>query len=128
MRSRDIQIFKTLLLQERERLTKKLGQAILEDFIEGSNEAFDEDDTSSSITDQTLTIRLLSRETRLLKKIEKALNKIECGSFGACEICGGEIGLKRLKARLVADLCITCKENQEKKEMKVRHSQEEEFF
>jgi len=72
VRSRDIQIFKTLVLEERERLTKKLGQAILEDFIEGSNEAFDEDDTSSSITDQTLTIRLLSRETRLLKKIEKA--------------------------------------------------------
>lgn len=65
MRSRDVQIFKTLLLQERERLTKKLGQAVLEDFIEGSNEAFDEADISSSSTDQTLTIRLLSRETRL---------------------------------------------------------------
>ena len=128
MRSRDVQIFKTLLLQERERLTKKLGQAVLEDFIEGSNEAFDEADISSSSTDQTLTIRLLSRETRILKKIEKALNKIECGNFGTCEICGREIGLKRLKARLVADLCITCKENQEEKEIKVPHAHEEEFF
>lgn len=128
MKSRDIQIFKRLLLQERERLTNKLGQTALEDFIEGSNEAFDEGDASSSITNQTLTIRLLSRETRLLKKIEKALNKIECGDFGTCEICEGEIGLKRLKARMVADLCITCKENQEKKERKASHSHEEEFF
>jgi DnaK suppressor protein len=128
MKSRDIQMCKKLLLQERKRLTKKLEQAVLEDIKAGSNEAFDEADISSSTTDQTLTIRLLSRETRLLRKIEKALNKIESGSFGACEICGEEVGLKRLKVRLVADLCIICKENQEKKEINVHHSPEEDFF
>ena len=128
MKKRDIQKFKRLLLQERERLTNKLGQTALEDFIEGSNEAFDEGDVGSSITNQTLTIRLLSRETRLLKKVEKALNKIACGNYGTCEICEGEIGLKRLKARMVADLCISCKENQEKREIKAPHSNEEEFF
>lgn len=36
MRDRDIQIFKRLLLQERERLTNKLGQTVSEDLIEGS--------------------------------------------------------------------------------------------
>lgn len=125
MRSKDIQIFKKLLMQERERLAEKLRETVLEDF---SNEPIDEADTCASIIDQTLNIKLLNRETRLLKKIEKALNKIESGDFGTCEICGKEIGLKRLKVRLVADLCITCKENQEKREMKIPYSHEEEFF
>jgi DnaK suppressor protein len=59
---------------------------------------------------------LLGRDANLLKKIEKTLNKIEYGVFGICEVCGENIDLKRLKTRLVADLCIKCKEDQEKRE------------
>ena len=70
MRSKAIQIFKKLLMQERERLAEKLRKTVLEDF---SNEPIDEADTCASIIDQTLNIKLLNRETRLLKKIEKAV-------------------------------------------------------
>ncbi len=124
MRRRELQKFKKFLLEEQERLVEKLGGAVLEDFMEQSNEPADEADASSSIIDQSLTIRLLSRESRLLNKIEKALNKIECGSFGTCEICGEEIDLKRLQTRPIADLCIKCKEDQERKEMNILHSHE----
>lgn len=76
----------------------------------------DEVDLASSETGQTLNLRLRDRERVLLKKIEKALEKIDEGTFGVCEVCGEDIGLKRLEARPVTDLCIRCKEDQEKVE------------
>jgi DnaK suppressor protein len=51
-----------------------------------------------------------------LDKIEKALRKIEDGTFGTCEECEEEINVKRLEARPETTLCIQCKENQERKE------------
>ncbi len=46
MRRRDLQKFKKFLLEEQERLVGKLGVAVLEDFIEQSNEPADEADAS----------------------------------------------------------------------------------
>ncbi len=108
--------FKELLLKEKERIVEKSKEVVSEDLIEQNNKPADEADISSSTFDQALTIRLLSRDANLLKKIEKTLNKIEYGVFGICEVCGENIDLKRLKTRLVADLCIKCKEDQEKRE------------
>ncbi len=61
-----------------------------------------------------MSLRLRDRERVLLKKIDKTIEKIEDGSYGICESCGEEIGTKRLEARPVTDLCIRCKEEQEK--------------
>ena len=60
--------------------------------------------------------RLRERERRLLAKISESLKKIDDGVYGECESCGEEIGLKRLEARPVAELCIECKSEQEKLE------------
>lgn len=73
----------------------------------------DEVDLASTETGQTLNLRLRDRELVLLKKIDKTLEKIDEGEFGVCESCGEEIGMKRLEARPVTDLCIRCKEEQE---------------
>ncbi|MCH8883130.1 MAG: TraR/DksA C4-type zinc finger protein, partial [SAR324 cluster bacterium] len=37
-------------------------------------------------------------------------------TFGVCESCGEKIGVERLKARPVAELCIECKVEQERNE------------
>jgi RNA polymerase-binding protein DksA len=42
----------------------------------------------------------------LIAKIERALKRIEAGTFGICEICGKPIDKARLKALPYADLCI----------------------
>ena len=47
---------------------------------------------------------------------ETAAAIVEQGVYGECEGCGEEIGLKRLEARPVAELCIDCKAEQEKLE------------
>ena len=59
---------------------------------------------------------LRDRERVLLRKIEKALEKIDAGEYGLCENCGDPIEVKRLEARPVTDLCILCKEEQEQME------------
>lgn len=64
----------------------------------------------------SLELRARDRERRLIKKIEKTLNRIEEGDFGYCDACGVEIGVRRLEARPTADLCIDCKTLAEIKE------------
>ena len=76
----------------------------------------DEVDLASSESDQSMNLRLRDRERVLLRKIDKALEKIEDGTYGVCESCDEDIGIKRLEARPVTDLCIRCKEEQEKME------------
>ncbi|BGI51080.1 MAG: RNA polymerase-binding protein DksA [Arsenophonus endosymbiont of Ceratovacuna japonica] len=56
-----------------------------------------------------LELRNRDREYKLIKKIEKTLKKINNKDFGYCEICGIEIGIRRLEARPTASLCIDCK-------------------
>ncbi len=76
----------------------------------------DEIDLASSEYSQSMIFRLRDREKFLLAKIDKALARIENGTFGICEKCEEEISLKRLEARPVTTLCIRCKEEQEQKE------------
>ncbi len=76
----------------------------------------DEIDQASSEYSQSMIFRLRDREKFLLSKIDKALARVETGTFGICERCEEEISLKRLEARPVTTLCIRCKEEQEQKE------------
>ena len=76
----------------------------------------DPGDQASAESDRNFFIRLKEREQKLIKKMELALEQIKNGTFGICEVCGKEIGIKRLKARPVATLCIECKTDAEKEE------------
>ncbi len=49
-----------------------------------------------------------------LKKVEHALDKIEKGTYGLCDICGQPISQERLEALPYANLCIKCKASQVK--------------
>ena len=71
---------------------------------------------------RNLTLRIRDRERKLIAKIDEAIERIDDGSYGKCEECGGEIGLERLRARPVTTLCIDCKSLQEAQERKLRTS------
>jgi DnaK suppressor protein len=45
---------------------------------------------------------------RELDEIEEALRRIEAGSYGDCEVCGGAMGLQRIRAIPEARFCLTC--------------------
>nr|WP_240473912.1 RNA polymerase-binding protein DksA [Salinivibrio socompensis] len=63
-----------------------------------------------------LELRNRDRERKLIKKIDKTLQRIEDDDFGFCDSCGIEIGVRRLEARPTAELCIDCKTLAELKE------------
>lgn len=61
-------------------------------------------------------MRIAEREYFLMRKIDKALDRIERGDYGYCEVSGVEIGLKRLLARPTAEYCTEEKARQEQLE------------
>ncbi len=61
-------------------------------------------------------IKLKERKTNFLKKARAALSRIKNGSYGICKECDGVIDEARLIARPTAELCIYCKEAEEKEE------------
>jgi DnaK suppressor protein len=69
----------------------------------------DPNDRASQEEEFRLELRTRDRERKLLKKIEEALQLLNDKEYGYCDVCGVEIGLRRLEARPTATLCIDCK-------------------
>jgi DnaK suppressor protein len=107
-----IEYFRQILT---ERLRELLSEA--EKTVTGmtsSVESFpDPTDRASLESDRNFMLRIRDRERKLISKIRDALERVDSGEFGVCEICGDDIGEDRLKARPVTTLCINCKKKQE---------------
>lgn len=69
-------------------------------------------------SNRNFTLRLRDRERKLLSKIKEAMKRIDNGTFGVCEGCGGEIEEKRLIVRPVTSMCIDCKTVAEEEELR----------
>lgn len=110
-----LQFFKELLIKRREEILKDV-YGTLKEMEEGGENLPDAIDQATRETNLVIGLRLRDREQKLLKKIEKALQKIEEGTYGVCEACGALIDEKRLMARPEATLCIDCKRAQERLE------------
>jgi DnaK suppressor protein len=116
MNKAQLKKFRTLLEEKREEIVRKAKQTLDEDMTLDADDLPDEMDLASSEYLQSFTFRLRGREKVFLDKINKALIKIDDGTFGVCEECEEEISLKRLEARPETTLCIRCKEDQERME------------
>ena len=116
MKKRDLEKLKTLLIQQRDELLGNAKRTLAGDIHLDPDDFPDEIDTASSEINLAFMGRVRERENGLLKKILEALARIEEGDYGECASCGEDIGIKRLMARPVAELCIDCKSEQEKLE------------
>jgi len=76
----------------------------------------DPTDRAALETDRNFLLRIRDRERKLIEKIKDALERIDNGTFGICEVCGRDIGEERLRARPVTTRCIDCKKKQEARE------------
>ncbi len=115
MEQNELDRFKKLLEDKREEILNEAERTLTE-MTDQSGNIPDPNDRASAEADRSFELRIRDRERKLLPKIEAALERIKDGTFGECEGCGEEIGLKRLDARPVTSLCIDCKTLQEKKE------------
>ncbi len=73
-------------------------------------------DTAAANADRQLELRARDRQRKLIAKIDKALQKIEDGTYGYCEETGDPISLGRLEARPIATLSLEAQEMHEREE------------
>jgi DnaK suppressor protein len=112
MKKKDSEYFKELLTNRLDELLHHADNTV--SGMTAPKENFpDPTDRASLESDRNFMLRIRDRENKLIKKIKKALDRIEAGTFGVCEKCGEDITLKRLKARPVTTQCIDCKTKEE---------------
>ncbi len=115
MKQEDLDFFRELLT---ERLNNLLSHA--DETVTGMTQPKDNfpdpTDRASHEADRNFELRIRDREHKLIKKIKKALERIDKGTFGRCEACEEEISIERLKARPVTTQCIECKKREENME------------
>jgi len=107
--------YKTMLQQKINELLSEAGKTVSE-MTNGKENYPDPNDRASLESDRNFELRIRDRERKLILKMQEAIKRIDDGTFGICEVCGGPISEKRLIARPVTTLCIDCKTKQEKME------------
>ena len=116
MTARERAKFTKILQEKKQKIITKAQQTLESGMTLDEADLPDEMDLASSEYLQSFQFRLRGRERTFLSKIDRALAKLEEGTFGVCEECGEEIHPKRLQARPEPTLCIKCKEEQEREE------------
>lgn len=115
MNSDQIKYFKNLLLDWKNDLLQG-SSATINNLKEESSNKPDNADRASIESERSLELRTRDRERKLLSKINKALKKIEDGTYGYCEDTNKPISVKRLIARPIATLSLEAQESHEKSE------------
>lgn len=64
--------------------------------------------------DRTISLEVTSQEYGILRQIDRALEKIEDGTYGICDISGVEIPIARLEAVPYATMTVKAQDQMEK--------------
>ena len=114
-----LQALRSGLEAERVRLCAEIeeyereGQETLSD-VSGENNYRDHmADQGSATFARELDMTLEDNARQSLAQIERALARMDAGTYGVCARCGNPIGEARLEAVPAAELCIACKEREE---------------
>lgn len=75
----------------------------------------DQADTGAKTFEREHEMSLANNARDLLSQNERALGRIEAGTYGVCENCGNPVGKARLQAFPRAALCVTCKQREERR-------------
>jgi DnaK suppressor protein len=115
MKSRDIDQIRTVLTQWLNNLSANSTANVIA-FPKSSANFPDPVDMAFAQSEMEYSFNKLCRDGLNRRRIMKALEKIEDGSYGICEACEEEIPMKRLKAIPDARCCIACQTELEQDE------------
>lgn len=116
--------FKQRLLQEREKLAGRidfldeqgqsgLGMSMKDSISELSTYDNHPADLGTEVFERSKDFSLRENAMITVSDIDRALERINDGSYGACEVCGRDIPLERLEAVPSTSKCMDCKEAEE---------------
>jgi len=119
MNPRQVKHFHAILNNWKQQLIDEVERTVTHLRDEAANFP-DPNDRASQESEFALELRARDRERKLIKKIEESLKDLDNDEYGYCEICGVEIGIRRLEARPTATLCIDCKTLDEIREKQIK--------
>jgi DnaK suppressor protein len=122
MNRAELNVYKERLLALRARMCGDVKQLHENSLRKGRSEAHGDlssmpihmADIGSDNYEQDFSLSLMENEGAALEKIQASLERIEEGSYGACEECGAKIPKTRLNAIPYASLCVKCASQQER--------------
>lgn len=107
------------LVAEVDRLTAELAAADegLSDLLRNSGDGAGDDqaDSGSSALEREHELTLVNNTRDMLAQTNRALARIDAGTFGRCDSCGEAIGKARVQAFPRATLCVACKQREERR-------------
>ncbi|MGW6458463.1 TraR/DksA family transcriptional regulator [Streptomyces sp. NPDC055078] len=81
----------------------------------GGGAGDDDADTGSKNITREHELSLAANAREMLEQTERALLRLDAGTYGLCENCGKPIGKARMQAFPRATLCVECKQKQERR-------------
>ena len=113
MEQAQVDRFQGALYSLREDLRKQLsdlGANPDEDSLEGGDLDFGFADSAQSTAERGKVLALIDRLRDQLADVERALKKIDAGTYGICDRCGEPISPERLEALPYSTLCVKDKQ------------------
>jgi DnaK suppressor protein len=101
------------LLEERAKLQEQLGrlEAVEYESIGYGNHIADD---GTDAFEQAVGVALQREVETTLGEVERALAKLDDGTYGICEVCGARVDRARLRALPHAKYCLNCQSRQER--------------
>ncbi|WP_217573067.1 TraR/DksA C4-type zinc finger protein [Streptomyces sp. GbtcB7] len=81
----------------------------------GDGAGDDQADTGTKNITREHEMALAANAREMLEQTERALERLDAGTYGLCENCGDPIGKARMQAFPRATLCVECKQKQERR-------------
>lgn len=116
LKKTDIERFKKRLETLQNEMTKMVQETSqdVKSSAESKGYSQHQADEGTDDFDRTISLKLTDSEIKVLRQIDRALEKIEEGTFGICDISGEEIPMKRLEAIPYATMTVAAQEKFEK--------------
>jgi DnaK suppressor protein len=118
MRKKQLNELRETLLSRKEIIIANIDNGVNSITNMQSLECNDELDYAEISSDSFKEEKIIAQQEAELKEINEALDKIESGEYGVCEMCDEEIAVERLKAKPFAKFCIPCREIYEQEQNK----------
>ena len=105
--------FREMLLKKKEALSRHLQSELSGLEATDKHHLADLEEMASDTQDTDSVCEIMEIGAHTLEQVDKALTRIDDGSYGLCEECGDSIPFVRLEALPFATLCVSCKRKEE---------------
>jgi len=106
----ELLFFKKELEDKKEKIQKSLDKTSKELNANVTGDPKDEADHACLAVDNLTNNAILKEQHKTLNQINRSLNRIAIGSYGICHMCEEVIDIERLKVKIFAEYCVSCRE------------------